>query len=257
MTNPTARIPIVSLRSNLSPPEYVGAGLTHLGNVRAENEDAILTDPTGTLWAVADGMGGYGHGDVASDIVTQEISKLGDNVLATPALRTALHSANALIQNKSREPGMGKMGATVVAIMLQNAVAHVVWAGDCRAYLMRQRHLRLLTRDHTVVQDMIDQGLLRGEEREGHPESHVVTRAVGYQAEIKLDAVAVPIVVGDRLLLCSDGLTACLGDHELGDCLESGISPRDVCERLIKVALARGAPDNVSVVSVFVQESEL
>lgn len=253
MTSPTTRIPVASTQPRFMVPDYVGAGLTHLGSVRSENEDAILTDPTGTLWAVADGMGGYGHGDVASDIVTQEISKLADNVLATPALRTALHRANALIQNKSREPGMGRMGATVVAMMLQNAVAHVVWAGDCRAYLMRQRHLRLLTRDHTVVQDMIDQGLLRGEEREGHPESHVVTRAVGYQADIELDAVAVPIVVGDRMLLCSDGLTACLGDHEVGDCLASATSPRNLCETLIKAALARGAPDNVSVVSVFVQ----
>ena len=257
MTTPTTRIPVAAPRPNFAAPRYDGAGLTHVGRVRSENEDAILTDPTGTLWAVADGMGGYGHGDVASDIVTQQISMVADDVLAAPALRTSLHAANDLIQKKSREPGMGKMGATVVALMLQNAVAHIVWAGDCRAYLMRQRHLRLLTRDHTVVQDMIDQGLLHSEEREGHPEAHVVTRAVGYQSEIELDAISVPVVVGDRILLCSDGLTACLGDHEVGDCLAAADTPPDLCKSLIQASLERGAPDNVSVVSVFVREPGL
>lgn len=255
MTTPTTRIPVRAQQSNFKTPNYVGAGMTHVGNVRSENEDAILTDPSGTLWAVADGMGGYGHGDVASDIVTQQISLIAEDALATPSLRGSLHAANAMIQKKSREVGMGKMGATVVALLLQNAVAHVAWAGDCRAYLMRQRHLRLLTRDHTVVQDLIEQGLLHREEGEGHPDRHVVTRAVGYQAEIEIDAISVPIVVGDRMLLCSDGLTACLGDHEVGDCIAAAASPNELCEMLIQAALARGAPDNVSVISVFVQEA--
>lgn len=253
MTSPTTNIPNLPAGNRRAEPIYFGAGLTHVGRVRQTNEDSILTDPSGLLWAVADGMGGYGHGDVASDIVTQQLSTVEDDTSAAPALRASLLAANAMIQSRSAEPGMGKMGATVVAVLLQNAVANIVWAGDCRAYLMRQRHLRLLTRDHTVVQNLVDQGLLQNDQRDTHPDSHVVTRAVGYEPIIEIDAVSVPVVTGDKIMLCSDGLTACLGDHEIADFLAAGRDPKQLCESLIFAALEGGAPDNVSVVSVFVQ----
>lgn len=252
MTAPTTLIP------NSRPGKlltFSGAGLTHVGRVRTENEDAILTDPTGFLWAIADGMGGYGHGDVASDIVTQSLLNVTDTMLATPALRASLQNANRQIQAVAQERNLGTIGATVVALMFQNGVANIVWAGDCRAYLARQRCLRLLTRDHTVVQDMVDQGLLNCEDRDGHPESHVVTRAVGYLPEIELDALSVPVVPGDILLLCSDGLTACLGDHEIADKIAAAQDPAHLCEDLVRASLGRGAPDNVSVVAVFVKDA--
>ncbi len=239
-----------------SQPIFFGSGLTHVGAVRNANEDAILTDPTGTLWAVADGMGGYGHGDMASDIVTQELAKVADEVAAIPALRETLRRANVLIQDRSSAPGMGRMGSTVVAMMMQDCCANIVWVGDCRAYLMRQSHMKMLTHDHTVVQDMVDQGVLRDDQKDSHPESNIVTRAVGYEPVVEVDALTVPVIPGDRLLLCSDGLTACLDDQAIADVLATADEPQGLCSQLIDASLAFGAPDNVSVIAVFAVEDQ-
>jgi len=172
--------------------------------------------------------------------------------MATPALRESLRSANAEIQAMARARGRRPFGATVVALMFQNGLANIVGAGDCRAYLVRQGCLRLLTHDHTVVQGMVDQGLLRDEDSASHPDAHVVTRAVGYEAELEIDALSVPVVPGDILILCSDGLTACLGDHDIADHVARATNADALCADLIRTSLDRGAPDNVSVVAAFV-----
>lgn len=230
-----------------------GCGLTHAGKLRDRNEDAILTDPVGVLWAVADGMGGYGHGDMASDMVIDRLAAISDSMLAAPGLRMQLEEANRAILAKAAEPGMNAMGATVVAAMIQNAVATIAWVGDCRAYLWRGAGLRLLTRDHTVVQEMVDQGLLRDDAREGHPERHVVTRAVGAEPAVRIDTLTLPLVAGDRLILCSDGLTTCLHDPDIARIAAAADDPQALCRALITQTLVAGAPDNVSVVCVFVQ----
>ena len=232
-------------------PVFFGAGMTHSGLVRERNEDAILTDPSGALWAVADGMGGYGNGDVASDIVIESLSTVPDNALAGPSLQARLDEANKRIRDHSLKTCSGNIGATVVAMMIQNSVAHLAWAGDCRAYLLRSGQLRLLTHDHTVVQDLVDQGLISKSSSETHPEAHVVTRAVGFGNAVEIDTRAVPLVPGDRVLMCSDGLTACVGDQEIADTLAVGARPEAICRQFISAALDRGAPDNVSVVCVF------
>jgi len=251
MTAPTSRVPPV----RAAPPGFHGAGMTHRGRVRERNEDSILTDPSGVLWAIADGMGGYGNGDVAADIVIDFLSRLPDDVLAAPALRERLEQANATVRRRALEEGRVGMGATVVALMIQNAVANIAWAGDCRAYLMRRGALRLLTHDHTVVQDLVDQGLLAPEQRREHPEGNVVTRAVGGEDGIEVETLGVPLVGGDRILMCSDGLTACLGDHEIAARMEGADSPEGMCSALVQDALEAGAPDNVSVIAIFADEA--
>ncbi len=233
-------------------PRFHGAGLTHRGLVRDRNEDSILTDPSGMLWAVADGMGGYGHGDVASDIVIDKLSHIADDTLAPQALRTQLYAANAEILARTQHGN--QMGSTVVAVLVQNATATIAWVGDCRAYLLRGPALRLLTRDHTVVQDMVDQGLLGDAERENHPERHVVTRAVGVEHTLDIDTTITPLIAGDRILLCSDGLTTCLGDQEIAGLLGASPTPEGTCNLLVRAALEAGAPDNVSVVVAFASE---
>lgn len=252
MTGPVTRqppnLPIVA------PPVFRGSGLTHAGYVRERNEDAILTDPGGVLWAVADGMGGYGHGDMAADIVIDRIAGLADDALAAPGLRVQIEDANRAILTRAAGEGMNRMGATVVAAMIQNAVATIAWVGDCRAYLWRRGMLRQLTRDHSVVQEMVDQGLLRDEERESHPERHVVTRAVGVDIQVRVDTVSVPVAAGDRLLLCSDGLTGCVSDPEIARIMTVADDPETLCRALVMRALELGAPDNVSVIGVFATE---
>ncbi len=231
-----------------------GAGVTHRGQVRAQNEDSILTDPTGTLWAVADGMGGYGHGDIASDIVIDCLSGIDDGAEPVAALSGHIAAANDAVLDRARRDGFGRMGSTVVAVMLQKAIAHVAWVGDARAYLLRHGRLRMLTRDHTVVQDLVDRGELTDAEAEGHPESHIVTRAVGGGDEIEVDQVAVPVFPGDRLMLCSDGLPRCVYEDVIAARLTDAASPEAGCEALVREALANGAPDNVSVIVIDLAE---
>lgn len=249
MPSPITRVPPMLPDKVL---RFFGAGLTHKGLVRERNEDAILTDPSGALWAVADGMGGYGQGDVASDIVIERLSQIKEDSPAPHALRAQLQAANADILARTRTGG--QMGATVVALLAQNAAATAAWVGDCRAYLLRGSALRLLTRDHTVVQDMVDQGLLGDAARDTHPERHIVTRAIGAEPEVEIDIALMPLIAGDRLLLCSDGLTTCLCDSRIADLLAAAPTPGAACDALVLAALQGGAPDNVSVVAVFASE---
>ncbi|KAF0137822.1 MAG: protein phosphatase [Xanthobacteraceae bacterium] len=250
MTAPITVVP----GSSPAMPVAIGAGLTNRGVVRERNEDSILTDPTGVLWAVADGMGGYGNGDVASDIVIDCLAKIPDEADPGPALVARLKEANQLVLERQRAPGMSRMGSTVVAMLVSRAVAHVAWAGDSRAYLLRGGHLRPLTRDHSVVQEMVDRGELSPEEAEGHPESHMVTRAVGGAEDLEVDLVSVPLAVGDRLLLCSDGLTRCVYEQTVETLLREAAGPEDACQRLVREALENGAPDNVSAITVQICE---
>ena len=251
MRTPVSRVSL----PNAAAPVSFGAGLTNPGRLRARNEDAILTDPTGSLWAVADGMGGYGHGDVASDLVVDTLLKAPDGGDPDETLVSLLEEANELVHRKAQSVGTEIMGSTVVALLIDRAIGHVAWAGDSRAYLLRNGALRLLTRDHTVVQDLVEQGMIAEVDARSHVEAHIVTRAVGAAAELEVDLATVPLVSGDRLLLCSDGLTACLGDLSIAWQLAIAVTPEEACQRLVGAALDDGAPDNVSVVVVFVGEA--
>jgi serine/threonine protein phosphatase PrpC len=245
MTNGPTRVP--------SPPEpqaSTGAGLTHRGLVRERNEDAILTDPSGTLWAIADGMGGHGYGDIAADIVIEELMRLEDGPDPATTLRNGLYRANARIWERAVENG--RMGATVVALMIRDRRAHVAWAGDSRAYLLRRDSLHALTRDHSLVRELVDRGELNARQAEGHPERHVVTRAVGGAPDLEVELTSVPLSRDDRLLLCSDGLTGCVDERRISAGLGSAATPEEACRELVRRALAAGAPDNVSVIAVFV-----
>ena len=250
MDSPITIVPVV----DKAVPVATGAGLTNRGLVRDRNEDSILTDPTGALWAVADGMGGYGNGDVASDIVIDCLAQIPDGVEPGPALLSRLQEANKLVIARQKALGAGQMGSTVVAVLINRAVAYVAWAGDSRAYLLRGGRLRPLTRDHSVVQEMVDRGELSPEEAESHPESHLVTRAVGGGPELVVDLVSIPLAVGDRLLLCSDGLTRCVYEQTIEAVLREASGPEDACQKLVREALDSGAPDNVSAITVLIHE---
>ncbi|WP_368373055.1 PP2C family serine/threonine-protein phosphatase [Rubellimicrobium arenae] len=238
-------------------PRPEGAGLTHRGRVRSRNEDSILTDPTGLLWAVSDGMGGHGHGDVASDIVIDCLADISDAELELglgEVLLAALRRANRMVRERGRVLGSTSMGATVVAAAISHLVAHVAWVGDSRAYLFRRGGLRLLTHDHTVIQDLLDHGDLTPDQASLHPESHVVTRAIGGADDVDLDLTRVRLLPGDWLVLCSDGLTGCLYDQRIGQALAAAPSPQDACRQLLIEALEAGAPDNVSVIAIHIPE---
>lgn len=230
-----------------------GAGLTHRGRIRERNEDAILTDPAGLLWAVSDGMGGHGHGDVASDLVIDCLASIPDAMAeADPlgALVRELRRANRAVRDRAEALGAATMGATVAALIVSRAVAHLAWAGDSRIYLLRAGALSRLTRDHTVVQDLVDRGEIDAQAAARHPEAHVVTRAVGGADTLDVETARALLFDGDWLLLCSDGLTGCLLDSRIGELLGDAPTPEEACRALLLAALETGAPDNVSAVAV-------
>ena len=250
MTAPQTRVPVQSVR-RLRP---TGAGRTHVGRIRDENEDAILVDPTGALWAVADGMGGYGHGGRAADIVTECLSEIQMLGPARVMLGEALGRANARILEEAQAGQWGHAGATVVAILIDGAEFAVAWAGDSRVYRLRDGRLEQLTHDHSVVQELVDAGSLTPQQAEAHPQAHVVTRAVGAEPDIAVAFREGRLADGDVILLCSDGLTKVVSDAEIAGILARTLDPQEACEALIAATLAAGAPDNVSVITVFVGE---
>ncbi len=234
------------------PPERTagGAGLSHRGRVRSLNEDAILVDPTGALWVVADGMGGHGHGDLAADLVVDAFARMPHGGGGRALLARAFDAAHETVRRRAEADGLGSIGATAVAALVEGRHATLGWAGDSRGYRLRGAALERLTRDHSVVQELIDSGGLTEAEAERHPQSHVVTRAVGAGARAEPSFADVDLAPGDLLLLCSDGLTRCVPEPEIARILAGAPDPDTACRALIEAALAAGAPDNVSAVVV-------
>jgi len=226
-----------------------GVWRTHLGLVRELNEDRVIGRDDLRLWGVADGMGGHRHGDVAAQAVVDALAALlpgTDEGANINAVRDALNRVNGTLCVQS--PGE-TMGATVVVLIFSGDRYACLWAGDSRAYLMRDGILQRLTRDHSVTQEMIDRGLLTESQGKAHPQSSVITSAVGAFTALRLDVIEGKLERGDRFLLCTDGLTAVLQDEAI---VQAFREPHDepVAIRLIEEVLAGGAPDNVSLVLV-------
>ena len=231
------------------------SGLTDVGLVRSANEDNILQRPDICLWVVADGMGGHEGGQYASGVVVDRLGALGGEIGhgdTLTAVADAIHAANGEILEAA---GDGRrMGSTVVALLISEGQFTCLWAGDSRGYLLRGRSLYPLTRDHTQVQDMVDAGLLTPAEARSHPMSHVLSRAVGVEEDLQLEAVRDIVRAGDIFLLCSDGLHGVVNEAEITDRLSHN-PPAAACARLMELAHSRGAPDNVSIVTVACQEA--
>ncbi|MDP3491269.1 MAG: protein phosphatase 2C domain-containing protein [Phenylobacterium sp.] len=238
---------------NLDRLRFRSAARSHAGLRRGLNEDRLLDRPEVGLWAVADGMGGHRSGDVAASRVVEALGALDATDSGYGRLNDlvrAVSEVNAeLFTQASEGPGAAPSGATVVALLAHERHFACVWAGDSRAYLLRGGAVTPITRDHSLVQSLIDDGRIDAAERRRHPEAHIITRAVGAAAEIDLDRRFAPILPGDVFLLCSDGLTACVEDDELMDFINRPDLDA-AAEALLAVALERGAPDNVSFVLV-------
>ena len=227
------------------------AALTHVGLRRKLNEDAILAMPEAGVWAVSDGMGGHAGGDFASQTVVEAIAALppsdpGDRMRG---LRDAVSGAHAAIRAEAARRGADAMGATLVALLLSDRHFAAFWAGDSRIYRLRDDALEMLTTDHSLVGALVATGEMDWDEAEDHPQSNVVTRAVGVGEALELDKVRGDTARGDRFLLCSDGLTKYARGGTLRRILSTAPIER-VASDLLDVALAGGAADNVSVIVV-------
>lgn len=232
---------------------FSSAARSHVGVVRQLNEDRLLSRPEIGLWAVADGMGGHQAGDVASAAVIEALAEVGvaDSgwALLTDAERR-LREVNAALAARAAALGPGvRIGSTVVTLLIHDGHYACLWAGDSRAYLLRDGQLRRLSRDHSMVQEMVDAGVLTPGEAKRHRAANVITRAVGVDAELVLDIQHGEARAGDVFLLCSDGLTGLLDDGEIAARL-SVMSLDRAADDLLHLTLERGAPDNVSVLIV-------
>ena len=238
---------------------WTSAALSDVGLVRRTNEDACLDAPERGLWAVADGMGGHACGDIASAMIVEALSKLTPPATLPAfvlAIRDYLRLVNTVLQAAAARRNVSIIGSTVAVLAAIDGDCAVLWAGDSRAYLLRQGVLRQLTRDHSQVAEQVinqrvsgSQGMPAAE----HGASNIVTRAVGAADTLLMDEASLAVVDGDVLLLCSDGLTKAVSDPEIARAVVPG-NCRHSAQALVALALQHGGEDNISVVVLSVED---
>lgn len=227
------------------------ASRTNVGLKRSINEDSILVETDRGLWAVADGMGGHEAGEIASTMVTDALRCLPEyadlDELAGQAVEALRQVNRELIELARSSDSKRTIGTTIVGLAVTEGTFRCFWMGDSRAYLLRDGEIGRLTHDHSLVQNLVDAGMLNPDEAETHENANLITRAVGVAENCEVDVVSGEVRPGDQFVLASDGLTRVVRDQELADELQRG-SPDEVADRLIDTVLSRGAPDNVSLI---------
>lgn len=234
---------------------WSSAGRSDTGKVRARNEDAFLDQPQQGLWVVADGMGGHQAGDLASRLIVESLAELPAGL----DFEDRLNAVRDCLQRINRHLSLGLtltgetqdllVGSTVVALLAEGSRVACLWAGDSRAYLLRGRQLFQLSRDHSLLQQLVDERGMSPDEAARQPGAHALTRAIGAAEELQLDILELESLPGDVFLLCSDGLYQDL-DHDLLTAALLRPSPQLALQRLFELALMGPARDNLSAVVI-------
>ena len=228
---------------------------THVG-LRAENQDRCLAEPP--IFAVADGMGGHAAGAEASSIATACLAAVaGGEAVEVETVRAALRRADDLVRRLATSDGAnGGAGTTVAGLAVLANGGAPYWAafhiGDSRVYRWSAGAWERISTDHSVVQELLDDGAISAAEALNHPQRHVITRAIGVGAPVEADFTVLPVAPGDRLLLCSDGLTGGLPESRIEELMAGGSDAAATAEALVGTAVSSGASDNVSAVVVHV-----
>jgi len=229
--------------------KYLWSTATHKGMVRDNNEDAVFPSSSGestdaVLVIVADGMGGHVAGEVAS--------RLAINAAASSELDPTdrVAAANRAIREEvARDPGLEGMGTTMTLLSIDGTTATIGHIGDSRAYLLREDDFSQLTEDHTVAAEYVALGQLDPNEAATHPQRHMLTRTLGLTRFVNVDEFKFDVLAGDRILLCSDGLTEMVSDQDIGSTLRDG-TLEEVTWELVEMANEAGGVDNITVVAV-------
>lgn len=239
-------------------------GLTDAGCVRTQNQDEyriVGLDGGLTFAVVCDGMGGAKSGNVASHLAVgvfvDELRRAAKNLTSAERIETAVAAAvslanTAVYEHAQLSEDFSGMGTTLVAAVVSDGMAVVANVGDSRAYHFGTSGIKMITRDHSLVELMVQRGELTREQAKNHPNKNVITRAVGTESRVQADLFRVKLQRGDCLLLCSDGLSNLLADQELLFEVAHGLHMADCCSRLLQIAKDRGAPDNVTSVLITV-----
>ncbi len=237
------------------------SALSDIGKVRKGNEDAFALLPERGLFIVSDGMGGHQAGEAASKIVVSVLPGMVEQqVTSVPndqpetishALRDMIVELSQRVHQQSAgQAGLAGMGATVVLTYFRGEKAFIAHMGDSRAYLYRRRKLKQLTDDHSLVGILLRHGDITPEEAKVHPGRSRLSRYVGMEGEIYPDVQSVRLAVGDRILLCSDGLTGVVADQVISEILSGSEGPVAACRALVEAANACGGPDNITVLLI-------
>lgn len=239
---------------------------TDLGRVRKNNEDCFQMEPSLQLFVLSDGMGGEAHGEVASNLAVQTVithCQQSENSRTTPIfgeaqpdvsertnrLASAIHLANKKVfEMAAANPAQKGMGATIVAAWVEGQRLSVAHVGDSRVYLLRAGTLDQLTADHSLVAEKVRIGIMTPQEADASEMQSVLTRAVGTTAAVQVDSTEQMLLVGDTLLLCSDGLTRMVTDPEIASTLLTSTAAQEAADRLIELANDYGGVDNVSAI---------
>ena len=236
-------------------------GLTHTGLVREHNEDSYACVPEQQLWMVADGMGGHASGDFASRVLAEQSKKfvrqqrLDQSILLLE--ETFLHAHQLILDETARRPGQATIGSTLVSLFAWNNLAFVMWAGDSRAYQLRDHRLSRLTEDHSLVEELVRMGQIEASSAEEHPAANVVLNAVGIEHNLYFDLEYSRIEDQDLFLLCSDGLYKDLSDDTIATLLNKyGDDLELACSKLLEAALEAGGSDNCTVVLVRAEQAD-
>lgn len=244
---------------------WKGEGLTDIGRVRLKNQDAFGLHNDLALWIIADGMGGCAGGEIASQIAVEETARyFQKQCAAVPKTRKgapdyrailteSIEAANQAIRDYVRQcreyTGMGTTAVAVHILDNSPSLATIAHSGDSRAYLIRDQALTRLTRDHSLVEEQIELGIITPDQAFTHPLRHILTRALGIESYARPTVTTIELTATDHLLLCTDGLTKMMTDQEILDTiLESPTSLNGLCHALIKEANKLGGEDNVTVV---------
>ena len=236
----------------------VGA-VTDVGRVRERNEDGFLTQEP--LFAVADGMGGHRGGAVASEVALKMLSHMKDDSMsgdgAADGLADMVAQANdAVLERASEDSRLAGMGTTLTAVVMQPGRIHLAHVGDSRAYLLRDGSLSQVTEDHSLVQRMVNEGKLSPEEAETHPHRSVLTRALGVEPGLEVDKDTLEVRTGDRILLCSDGLTTMVAQEDIQRIMSENEDPQRAADALVAAANEAGGLDNITALVLFVLDGE-
>ncbi|MDF1791794.1 MAG: protein phosphatase 2C domain-containing protein [Thalassobaculaceae bacterium] len=228
------------------------AGQSRKGPRRAVNEDAFLDASERGLWVVADGMGGHAAGDLASDEICRELGALELNPTINECIariEACLRRVNTSLRNEARARGPEVLiGSTFAAVLIRGRHAVCLWSGDSRAYLSRDDALFQLTRDHKLVEDMVCAGEIGAADVAHHPHRHIITRAIGAEASVHIDLNHVTLTTGDRLLLCTDGLSDCLDPATIAGTMRD--DPADAVACLLDAGDAQGRKDDATAVAI-------
>ena len=230
--------------------EFISWGArSDVGLVRGHNEDSFLLQAP--LFVVSDGMGGHAAGEVASSIAVETIGQQAPGTADDVLLGAAVESANTSVISAT-EQGIGKpgMGCTATAVIIDKnhmAVAHV---GDSRAYVLRQGTLVRVTHDHSYVEELVDSGQITADEARTHPSRSIITRALGSDPDMYADHFSLEVGDGDRIILCSDGLSGMIGDGQIESLAVSSATPQQAADNLVAAALTAGGADNITVVVI-------